>query len=478
MRRLVFGLGGAQVALTAALIGAGAWMLGSDRPAAAIIGLALALSSTAIVVQLLTEKLRLSTPVGRTCFGVLLFQDLAVVPILFLVTVLGTQSQEPLALSFALALGQAVLVIALILLVGRLIVRPVFRLIGGTENREFFMAAALLAIIGTAVLTSAAGLSLALGAFLAGLLFADTEYRHQINSDIEPFKGLLLALFFMSVGMTLDVGALVGLAGWVLLAAAGLIAVKAALVLALARLFRASPAVAAESALLLGQGGEFGFVIGAAALALGLLSPETTQFLLLTVVLTMFLTPPIAAVARQLGRRIEARAMEHEEKQVPDVELRDHVVIGGFGRVGQMLGALMEAERIPYVAVDHDAERVAHFRDEGAPVHYGDAADEHLLAHVGLAHAQAFVSTMDEADAAEHAIAAIRRRWPELPVFARARDPEHARKLRRLGVAAVIPETTEASLQLGEALLAGIGIPEEAARQMVEEIRAASFTQE
>ena len=477
MRRLVFGLGGAQVTVTAAAIGTIAWLLGSGGPAAIIIGLALALSSTAIVMQLLTEKLRLSTPVGRTTFGVLLFQDLAVVPILFLVTVFGAQTAEPLALSFAVAVGQAVLVIGVILVLGRLIIRPVFRIVGGARNREFFMAAALLAIIGTALLTSVAGLSLALGAFLAGLLFADTEYRHQINSDIEPFKGLLLGLFFMSVGMTLDLAALAEQLAWVMLAAAALIALKAALVYLLASVARASPAVSLESALLLGQGGEFAFVIGTASLALGLLSPATTQFLLLTVVVTMFLTPPIAAVARMAGRRLEARAMERQEREVPDVELKDHVVIGGFGRVGQMLGALLEAERIAYAAVDHDAERVARFRNQGAPVHYGDAAAEHVLAHVGLGQARAFASTIDEADSAERAIAAIRRRWPDLPVFARARDPNHAATLRRLGAAAVIPETTEASLQLGEALLAGIGIPKEAARQMVDEIRTATFTE-
>ena len=477
MRRLVFGLGGAQVTLTAAVVGGLAWLLGTGPVAATIIGLAVALSSTAIVMQLLTEKLRLSTPVGRTSFGILLFQDLAVVPILFLVTVLGTQGSEPLLLSFAIAIGQAALVIALILMVGRVIIRPVFRLVGGAENREFFMAAALLAIIGTAVLTSAAGLSLALGAFLAGLLFADTEYRHQIQSDIEPFKGLLLALFFMSVGMTLDLPALAGDLGWVLLAAGLLILLKSALIAGLARLFGASPAVSAESALLLGQGGEFGFIIGAAALAGGLLTPETTQFLLLVVVVTMFLTPPLAAVARRVGQGIEARAMEREESEAEDVDLEDHVVIGGFGRVGQMLSGLLEAERIPYVALDRDAERVAAFRRSGAPVHYGDAADPNVLSHLGLGRARAFVSTMDKSDAAEHAVGAVRKRWPHVTIFARARDPEHAGRLRRLGAIEVIPETTEASLQLGEALLSGLGLPSGAARQRIDEIRAASFTE-
>lgn len=475
MRRLVFGLGSAQVLVSAAAIGAIAWAFGNGTIAATIAGLALALSSTAIVVQLLIEKMRLSAPVGRTSFGILLFQDLAVVPILFLVTVLGAATAEPLPLSFAIAIGQAAAVIAAILVVGRLIVRPVFRFVGGPENREFFMAAALLAIVGTAVITSLAGLSLALGAFLAGLLFADTEYRHQINSDIEPFKGLLLGLFFLSVGMTLDLGAVFGQLQWVLLSVAGLLVLKAAIVLGLALLFRTRFPVALESALLLAQGGEFAFVITGAALALGLLDPAFTQFLLSVVVTTMFLTPPIAAGARRLGAWLEGRRMEEEEKEAGDFEASDHVVIAGFGRVGEMLARLLDQQRIPYLAVDRDPDRVARFREAGAPVHYGDAGDEHVLAQFNLERARAFVSTMDEADCAEHAVAAVRRRWPDLPVFARARDPEHGAKLRDLGAREVIPETTEASLQLGESLLGGLGFPDEAARQTISDLRAASL---
>ena len=473
MRRLVFGLGAAQVLVTGAVIAAIAWALGIGAPSATIIGFALALSSTAIVVQLLTERMSLSGPVGRTSFGILLFQDLAVVPILFLVTVLGAGSAEPLPLSFAFAVGQAALVIALILIVGRLIVRPVFRFVGGAESREFFMAAALLAIMGTAVLTSLAGLSLALGAFLAGLLFADTEYRHQINSDIEPFKGLLLGLFFMSVGMSLDVAAMLGRIEWVLLAVAALLALKAAIIFLLALIFRIRLPVALESALLLAQGGEFAFVITAAALALGLLAPATTQFALLVVVVTMFLTPPIAGLARRIGRHVEARRAEKEEEGSSDFEASGHVVIAGFGRVGQMLGEILDSQRIPYVAVEHDTDRVAKFRNSGAPVHYGDAGDEHVLAHVGVERARAFVSTMDEADCAEEAVRAIQRRWPHVQVYARARDLEHGGRLRELGARQIIPETAEASLQLSEALLGGIGFPDEAARQIVSDLRAA-----
>ncbi len=333
------------------------------------------------------------------------------------------------------------------------------------------MAAALLAIIGTAVLTSWAGLSLALGAFLAGLLFAETEYRHQINSDIKPFEGLLLGLFFMSIGMSLDLAAVADRLGWVLLSVAGLLLVKALIAFLLAWLFRVGLVVALESALLLSQGGEFAFVITAAALTHGLLAPGLAQFLLIVVVTTMFLTPPLAAAALRMGKRLRTSKMEMEEEGSFDVDLTGHVIIGGFGRVGQMLGSLLDSQRIPYAAVDRDTELVTRFCDTGAPVHYGDASDEHVLAHLRLDRARAFVSTMDNADSSEQVVRAITRRWPDVPILARARDPGHGARLRAIGAAVVIPETTEASLQLGEALLGRIGFPDEAARQLIDEFR-------
>jgi monovalent cation:proton antiporter-2 (CPA2) family protein len=472
MRRLVFGLGAAQVVIGGAAIGGIAYAFGHSLPAATILGLCLALSSTAVVIQLLTERLQLSAPVGRVSFGVLLFQDLAVVPILFLVSVLGSQTEGTVVEAGLQAFARALLVIVAIMAVGRVIVRPLLRFVGGAGSRELFMAAVLVLILGTAVLTGFAGLSMALGAFLAGLLFAGTEYRHQINSDIEPFKGLFLGLFFISVGMSLDLAAVWTDLPWVALSVFGLVLVKSAILFGVALAFRLPLPVAVESSLLLGQGGEFAFVVVAAAMAVDLLAPQGAQFVLLVVIITMFLTPLLARIGRTLASGLAERlGGEAQRAALPDAE--GHVVIGGFGRVGQMLGRLLESQRIPYVALDTDPELVAALRADGAPVFFGDASHPDVLAHLGMDGALAFATTMDEPGRGEWIVATVNRTWPHLPIFARARDPAHAQRLRACGAAGVVPETTEASLQLGENLLVGVGIPEDAARRIVDEQRSA-----
>ena len=472
MRHLVFGLGAAQVLTSSVAIGLVAYAFGNSVAASTVLGLCLALSSTAVVVQLLTERLQLSAPVGRVSFGVLLFQDLAVVPILFLVGVLGSQAEGSIWLAGGQALGKALLVIVAILAIGRVIVRPLLRFVGGAGSRELFMAAVLLLILGTAVLTAQAGLSMALGAFLAGLLFAGTEYRHQINSDIEPFKGLFLGLFFISVGMSLDLAAVWNDLPWVALSVFGLVVVKATILFGITQLVRLPVPVAVEASLLLGQGGEFAFVVVAAALAVGLLAPAAAQFMLLVVVVTMFLTPLLARAGRALASALAQRlGGEAQRAALPDAE--GHVVIGGFGRVGQMLGRLLESQRIPYVALDTDPDLVAALRADGAPVFYGDASQPEVLAHLGMDRALAFATTMDEPGSGEWIVTRVSRTWPHLPIYARARDPVHAQRLRACGAAGVVPETTEASLQLGENLLVGVGIPEDAARRIVDEQRSA-----
>jgi CPA2 family monovalent cation:H+ antiporter-2 len=302
MRRIVFGLGTGEVCASAAIIGAIAYAFGNSMIASAILGLCLALSSTALVMQSLTETGRLGTRSGRATFGILLFQDLAVVPILFLVGVAGAKGSESLAGAATRAILQAAIIIAAILAVGRIAIRPLLRFVGGSGSREVFMAAVLLIVLGTAALTAQAGLSMALGAFLAGLLFADTEYRHQIASDIEPFKGLLLGLFFMSVGMSLDVSAVWQLLGWVVLSVIGLVALKAGTLFVVSKAIRQPAAVAAETAVLFCQGGEFAFVVLAAGLAVGVLDPTVGQFMLMVVILTMFLPPALSAADRLLGR--------------------------------------------------------------------------------------------------------------------------------------------------------------------------------
>jgi CPA2 family monovalent cation:H+ antiporter-2 len=470
MRRLVFGFGTAQVTISALVIGSIAYAFGNSLVAATIFGLCLALSSTALVMQLLTETRRLSAPAGRSSFGVLLLQDLAVVPILFFVGIAGATVEGSLAVAALKAIGEAGLVIALIFLVGRIAVRPFLQFVGGTGSREVFMAAVILLVLITAALTALAGLSMALGAFLAGLLFAGTEYRHQIASDIEPFKGLLLGLFFISVGMSLDILAVWADIQWVLLSALGLLTIKGLILFALARAFRLPKDVAAETAILMSQGGEFAFVVIAAALSFALLDPDTAQFMLLVVIVTMFLTPLLAVAGRRAGEMLRRREAGNGD-MAASIDDEHPVIIGGFGRVGRLLAQLLEEQRIPYVAIDSDPDLVAAERAKGAAVFFGDASQPDLLKHLGIERAAAFATTMDAPQAAEHVIKAVHKNWPHIPIIARACDVSHAENLRASGARSAVPETVEASLELCEQLLTNIGFPQEAARAIVDDQR-------
>lgn len=476
MRRLVFGFGGAQVAVTAIPIGLTAYAFGNNAEASVLIGLSLALSSTAIVMQLLIETKRLATPVGRASFSVLLFQDLAVVPILFLAGIFGEKAGGSMLSGLALALLEAIAVITLIVLLGRLIVRPLFRFVGAAKSRELFMAVVLLAIIGTAVLTESAGLSLALGAFLAGLLLAETEYRHQIEVDVEPFKGLLLGLFFMSVGMSLDLSVLTGDPLRVLSALVGLYALKSALLYALARAFRLPREVAAETALLMGQGGEFAFVVLSLALTLSIVDASAMQFILVVTILSMLMTPLMAKLARRIGQRLTpikpaASTDGLTPPATPPGLLKNHVIIAGYGRVGQLLGSLLEAQRIPHVALDLDIPTVSEFRAKDRPVYFGNADDAHILEKLCVEEAAALVVTMDDRAAAEEIVIAAAKLWPGTPVVVRARDRDHATRLLAKGATSVVPETIEASLDLAEVVFSQLGIGAETARQIVADRR-------
>jgi monovalent cation:proton antiporter-2 (CPA2) family protein len=474
MRRLVFGLGGAQVLVTGAVIAAIASLFDNKLPAAIALGAAFALSSTAIVMGLLVEKRRLGTATGQTSLAILLCQDLAVLPILFMVSAFAAQGGQSVPLSLAWALAQALIAVAVILVAGRLVIRPLFRFIGRTASREMFLALVLLVIIGTGMATQAAGLSMALGAFLAGLLFAGTEYRHEVEVDIEPFKGLLLGLFFISVGTTIDLLQVAANPFWLAASLIGLFLIKGPIVYVLARLFREPRSVALETALLLGQGGEFAFVIVGSGAALGLIPPETAQFMLIVAGLTMIATPPVANIARKLARAVEIGEVSHGvDRAGATEEISGHVIVIGYGRVGQMLGALLEQQELPLVAIDIDPTLVSDFRSEGTSIFYGDAARPDILRKFGAERAAALVVTMDSPVAADRVVAAARRYWPSLAIYARARDAVHARHLIAQGASHAVPETTEASLQLSEMVLVGAGVPDHAARELIEDHRQA-----
>ena len=460
LRRLVFGLGSLQVTLCAIAISAVAYTVAGTITAAVLIGLALALSSTAIVIPVLAGQRRLNAPAGRASFSVLLFQDLAVAPILFTVAVLGAGEQSNMLASFATALAQAALALVVIVGFGRVLLRPLFQLVAATRSNELFMAACLLVVLGTGLIAALSGLSMAIGAFIAGLLLAETEYRRAIETTIDPFKGLLLGVFFVTVGMGVDVLRLVEAPGPILLVAGALIALKGGIVFGLGRAFGLAGATAAETALLIAPGGEFAFVILGGAMATGLVASGLAQDVLLVTTLTMVAIPGLARVGRRLSRRLaQRRPAEPEAAVPPPPEEAGRVIVAGFGRVGRLVAEMLERHKVPYLALDMDPARVAAERRAGKPVYYGDGSQPEFLRACGIERARGLVVTLDVPSAIEAVVAAARALRPDLTIVARARDARHASALYDLGVDDAVPETIEASLQLSEAVLVDIGVP-------------------
>ncbi len=462
MRRTVLGIGSLQVFLSMLIIGAtAAWIVGGVA-VPLVVGMALALSSTAIASQIMIETRRFAAPIGRLCIGVLLFQDLMVVPIVIIVGLIGGDS---VAIPSALlrAIGLAIVAVAVILTVGRFVVTPLMRLAAATGSRELVVAIALFLAVGTGLLTEAAGLSAALGAFLAGMLLGDGEFRHQIEVEIEPFKGLLLGLFFMTVGMSFDLARLSSDLLPVFAGAVALLACKWVAIYGAARLFRVERAVAVEAAFVLAGAGEFAFVVFTLARRAGVLPPDLYQFVLSVTALSMLATPAMAMIGRRIGSRLAARQDSVRHGAGPaSAALADHIVIGGFGRVGRAVARLLDATGIAYVALDLNADRVAKARARGRPVFYGDASRTEILRQVGGAAARAFVVTPDAPLAAERMVRAIRAAWPNAAIYARALDADHAQRLMEAGATSVVPEALEGSLQLGGRVLAGSGLPDDA----------------
>ncbi len=471
-RRLVFGLGGAQILCSGAIIGAIAFAFGNSLAASVVLGASLALSSTAIVLQLIQEQGRFGTVVGYGSFSILLAQDIAVVPILFAVGALSTQASGSVIASLGIAIAQAVVTVALILIAGRVLVRPFLRFVSVERSPEVFMAGTLLIIVATSVITHAAGLSAALGAFLVGLLLAETEFRHEIEVNIEPFKGLLLGLFFMSVGMRIDLTTVLNDPVWIALAVAGLFAIKTTIATGLALGFRFTRAQALEIGLLLSQGGEFAFIVIGMAVTFALLPEHTAQFMLIVVSATMLLTPTMARLGRNAGIALEHRdSTTAPEIEIPQ-DLKDHVVIVGFGRTGQLLARLLDEQQIAHVALELNVIQIAEQRARGAPVFLGDASRRATLEKARLKNATALVVSIDNAEASERVVAAARAFAPQLPIFARARHRTHAQQLYKLGATHVVSELLESSLQLGQLMLQAAGLPDEAAREMIDARRA------
>lgn len=458
MRRLVFGLGTLQVMLCAGALTGVAVLLGHGWTGATVIGVALAMSSTAVGLQVLSEEKRLNTPAGRASFAILLFQDLAVVPVLFGLAALDPSSHH--GASFGHAAGQAVAAVVGVVAIGRLVLRPLFRSVARTHSPDLFVAACLLVVISTSLVTAAAGLSMPLGALIAGVLLAGTEYRRQVEVTIDPFKGLLVGVFLISVGMSLDIRTLAAHPLLVLAVAGGMVLLKLAIIAPLARAFGVTTAGAVQAGLLLGPGGEFGFVIIGVAVSQRMLAPDTAGVVLFVTALTMGTTPLLSKLGTRLAPRITPPAPPDPRLAVPDVfELSPCVIIAGFGRVGQMVAAMLTAHQVPYVAIDRDPDRVSRQRAQDKPVYFGDMTRIELLRRLHLDTARALVVTLDEPDAAGELVAAARAERPDLLIIARARDARHAAHLYRTGASDAVPETIEASLQLSEAVLVDVGVP-------------------
>jgi CPA2 family monovalent cation:H+ antiporter-2 len=464
MRREVFGLGMAQVSLTMAACVALSFVAGGgDWQAGLAVGGVVAMSSTAVVSKMLAERMELDTPHGRSIIGVLLFQDLAVVPLLILVPVLS-QPADSIGAAIALGMGKAVIVLGVLLFAGPRLMRAWFGLVARRKSTELFMLNVLLVILAMAFLTSLAGLSLALGAFLAGMLISETEYRYRVEDEIKPFRDVLLGLFFVTVGMMLDPQQVLDNAWQVLALLALLVGLKFALIGLLARAFGAPSGTALRTALALAQGGEFGFVLLAQAGALGVVGESLGQPLLAAMVLSMIATPFLINASNRIVLRFATsewmlRSLEMHRVAVQALETERHVIILGYGRNGQHIARLLEAEGVRYVALDLDPERVREAALAGDTVVFADSSRREALIAAGVLRAAAVVVTFAESAEAVRAVAHVLSLNPSVPVIARAREDADIARLTAAGASEIVPEALESGLMLASHTLVWVGVP-------------------
>ena len=453
MRSAIFGLGTAQLLATGLVLAAIGIALGLGTGPALFVGLALALSSTAFALQVLEEKGELTTRHGRLAFAVLLFQDLAAIPLIALVPLFAFGGEKPTMDIKSAAL--AIATIAGVIVVGRFLLSRLYRIVAGTGVREAMTASALLTVIGVALVMEAVGLSAALGAFIAGALLADSEYRHQIEADIAPFEGLLLAVFFIAVGMSIDLRVLVASPLQLAVVVVGLVVIKVIILYVLGRWWGLDSVAARRFGLVISQGGEFAFVLfGAGALA-GVIDQGLANLLTVAVTLSMGATPLLLLMDDAINRAKKSDAPEYE---VPPAG-RGHVIIAGLGRFGQIVARVLRAKHIAFTALDSNVAQVDFVRRFGAQIYYGDAGRIDILRAAGGDKARAFVLAIDNVDASLRVAEIVRANFPDLPIYARARDRTHVHKLMDLGVTVIERETFLAALELTKDLLRGLGLP-------------------
>lgn len=466
LRKMVFGLGSAQVILSAAAITAIAWLLGQPGDSALIIGLILALSSTAFVLQMLAEKKQLTTSHGRAAFSILLFQDLAAIPLIAILPMLGASAGGGIDASQA---GVMLLTIGGLIIAGRFLLRPVLQVAAGSKIPEIFTATALLVVIGAALIMQFAGMSMVLGAFIAGMMLADSEYRHQLEADLAAFKGLLLGLFFIAVGMSVNIGLLLESPARILIIVALLMLTKAAILVPIARKFgicdsRSSWSLAAA----MSQGGEFAFVLFGIAARDRLLPAGLIDELILAVAVSMLLTPFAYLAAEHFGNKMSV----DDEPEYDEMEgSHNEVIIAGFGRVGQIVARLLRVADRPFTALEIDSSQVDVVRRYGNTVHYGDASRLDILRAAGAEHAKIFVLAIDDIEASMRTAEAVVREFPHLKIIARARNRRHAYNLMDLGIEHIFRETLQSSLAMSETVLGSLGLSDTDTKRLTSSFR-------
>jgi CPA2 family monovalent cation:H+ antiporter-2 len=477
MKGDVFGLGGSQVVITALIAGGIAWILGLELLAAIIAGAIMALSSTAIVIKQLSEQVELNTGHGRVGVSILLFQDLAVIPLLVVIPILVSDTDQGLLIPLSWALLKATLVFGVIMAIGHWALRPLFHEIARARSAELFTLTVLLVSLAAAWLTHEAGLSLALGAFLAGMMLGETEYRHQIEADIRPFQDVLLGLFFITVGMRVDLLSLLPQLHWIVVSALLLIAIKAGIILLLVVQTKRSLTTACRSGLLLAQGGEFGFVLLDLSLQSSLIAGEAGQILFATIIISMAVSPFLIRYNGKLAEKFcHSRPSEQDYTLSQDLEheaegMAQHIIICGYGRIGQNLGRLLHREGFPYLALDLDPSVVREAHEAGEPVHFGDATRHEILHAAGIERANVIVVTFENHTTALRILHHIRKVAPQLPILVRTKDDTHLETLEAAGATEVMPEAVEASLMMGGQLLLLLKVPGSRILKIMREIR-------
>lgn len=465
LRRSVFGLGSAQVIGTGLVLAGLGLVFGLSAMPALIIGFSLSLSSTALALQTLAEKKQLMTQHGRAAFAILLFQDLAAIPLLGMFALLGGNTHE----LHWLGTIKAVAVVLAVIIGGRWLLRPYLRLAASSENREVFIAATLLVVVGTALIMQQSGLSMALGSFLAGVLLADSEYRHELEADIEPFKGLLLGLFFIAVGMSANLQLVIRQPLTIFGLTLGLMAVKALLLYALARLTRHSHGAAVNLAIYVSQGGEFAFVLFGVAVGAQLLDQTLSDTMIVVVSLSMAIMPLLVVLN---DRWFHFGVVKTEPKPFDNIEPQDHrVIIAGFGRFGQVVARTLRMKKIPFTALESSFEQVDFVRKFGNKIYFGDASRLDLLQAARADLAEVFVLAIDDIEASVRTAEMVRKHFPQLKIYARARNRVHAYRLMDVGVDKLIRETLLSSMELARDVLIALGDSEADAEEAIRRFR-------